>query len=268
MRTNKTKVKLKAGKAVFGLSITFPSPDLVEILGYCGADFLHLDTEHSSTSYETLIHMVRAAELSGVTPLVSVPESLPGQYAGLILKVLDLGAMGVIVPHVESKLEAQSIVDAARYFPEGKRGMFGSGRAISYGLQPSVPQYIKEANEETMVVVKVESSDGIKNIDEILSVPGIDVLTIGPNDLAQSMGYPSGKHTEPAVIDAVHTIIRRARAAGVAVGVGVPFNFPRDVYKGFLDAGVQFVNFGGIAKLIVEGTKQWMKWLDDIQRSS
>src|SRR5262245_48962889 len=139
MQSNKTKRKLKAGEVVFGSEIMFPSADVVEILGFAGLDFVYMDMEHSATSHESLAHMIRAAELSGTTSLVRIPKSDPGQYPGVILRILDLGAMGVIVPHVDTKEEAQAIVAAVKYAPAGRRGMFDVGRNTGYGTAMSGP---------------------------------------------------------------------------------------------------------------------------------
>ena len=112
MHANKTKAKLKAGEVVFGSEIMFPSADAAEILAYAGLDFVYIDMEHSATTHESLSHMIRACEIGGATPLVRIPESVPGEYPGVILRILDLGAMGVIVPHVDTGEEAQAVVDA------------------------------------------------------------------------------------------------------------------------------------------------------------
>ena len=135
MQPNKTKAKLKAGEVVFGSEIMFPSADVVEILAFAGLDFVYMDMEHSATTHESLAHMIRAAEIGGATPLVRIPESVPGQYPGVILRILDLGAMGVIVPHVDSREEAKAVVDAVKYAPAGRRGMFDVGRNTGYGTR-------------------------------------------------------------------------------------------------------------------------------------
>ncbi|MDO8750780.1 MAG: aldolase/citrate lyase family protein [Dehalococcoidia bacterium] len=259
MQKNKTKAKLKAGEVVFGSEIMFPSPDAVEILGYAGLDFVYMDTEHSATTHESLTHMIRAAEISGATSLVRIPEQLPGQYPGYILRILDIGAMGIIVPHVDTKAEAQAVVDSMKYHPLGKRGMYG-GRQTGYGFQMSTSDYVKVANEETLVVIMIESGEGVKNLPDILTVKGIDVVQIGSNDLSQSLGYP-GKLTAPTVLKAIDSVIAVARKAGVPVGVGSFASFPQDRIKRFLDAGVQFVNIG-TSNIITSGVERWREWLD------
>jgi 4-hydroxy-2-oxoheptanedioate aldolase len=258
LQKNKTKAKLKAGEVVFGSEMMFPSADVVEILGYAGLDFVYMDTEHSATTHESLTHMIRAAEISGTTPLVRIPENLSGQYPGCIMRILDIGAMGVIVPHVDTKEEAQAVVDSVKYYPQGKRGANSISRQTGYGLLMSPGEYVKEANQETMVVIMIESGEGVKNLPDILSVKGIDVVQIGSSDLAQSLGY-TGRLKEPVVLNAIDRIIAETRRAGVAVGVGALANFEEKI-KDFLDAGVQFVNIT-TNKLITSGVKQWREWL-------
>ncbi len=264
MQNNKTKAKLKAGEVAFGSEIMFPSPDVVEILGYAGLDFVYMDTEHSSSTHESLVHMVRAAEISGTTSLVRIPEQTPGQYPGYILRILDLGVMGVIVPHVDTREEAQAVVDSVKYHPMGKRGMFG-GRPTGYGYLMTTSEYVKKANEETMAIIMIESGEGVKNVKEILSVPGIDVIQIGSSDLSQSLGYP-GKLNEPVVLKAIDKIINETRKAGVAVGVGSFASFPPERIKHFMDSGVQFINIG-TSNIITTGVDQWREKLEGYKKA-
>ncbi len=261
MQKNKTKAKLKAGEVVFGSEIMFPSADVVEILGFAGLDFVYMDMEHSATSHESLAHMIRAAEIGGATSLVRIPQSVPGQYPGVILRILDLGAMGVIVPHVDTRAEAQAVVDAVKYGPEGKRGMFDVGRQAGYGFSMPGVEYVKRANEELMVVVMIESVEGLANLDSILAVDGIDVVQIGSSDLSQSMGF-RGDLAEPAVLAAIDRIVAETRRANVAVGIGSFAGFPQARIQQFLKAGAQFVNIT-TQTLLTTGAKQWRGWLDD-----
>ena len=208
MQTNKTKAKLKAGEVVIGSELNFPCPDMVEMLGYAGADYVYIDTEHSATTYESIAHMIRAAEGSGATPLVRIPENLPEQYPSFVIGCWTLGAMGGIrSSHFDYKAVARAVVDSVKYPPEGKRGA-ATGRMSGYGLHMSKTEYSKKANEETMVVIMIESAEAVDNLSDILSVKGIDVVQIGTNDLAQSMGY-IGKFTEPAVLKALDCNVYR-----------------------------------------------------------
>ncbi len=260
MHPNKTKAKLKAGGVAFGSEIMFPSADAVEILAYGGLDFVYMDMEHSATTHESLAHMIRACEIGGATPLVRIPESVPGEYPGVILRILDLGAMGVIVPHVDSREEAKAVVDAVKYAPEGRRGMFDVGRQTGYGTRMAAPDYVRRANEETLVVVMIESVEGLANLDGILSVPGIDVVQIGSSDLSSSMGF-RGDLAAPDVVAAIDRIVAATRRHGVAVGVGSFAGFSPERMRHYLRSGAQFVNIT-TQTLLLTGARAWRDRID------
>ena len=255
MRKNKTKEKLNAGEPVFGFQLSFPSPHIVEMMGYAGADFVYLDTEHSAVGHESLENMIRAAEVSGTTPLVRVPHNLPGAYPGALLRILAVGIMGVIVPHVDTKEEAIAVVKAVKCYPEGDRGVEG-GRLTKYGFGMPVGEYIKKANEDTLVVIMIESTEGVKNLPQILQVEGIDVIQIGAGDLAQSLGYP-GRIMEPIVQETIDKIIIETRKAGKAVGVGALSVREPERVRQYLNNGVQFINLV-VSNLLCNAATQWL----------
>ena len=261
MHANKTKAKLKAGEMVFGSEIMFPSADTVEILAYAGLDFVYMDMEHSATNHESLAHMIRACEIGGSTPLVRIPESVPGEYPGVILRILDLGAMGVIVPHVDTREEAKAVVDAVKYAPLGRRGMFDVGRQTGYGTRMGAQEYVKQANEETLVVVMIESTEGLANMEEILSVEGVDVVQIGSSDLSSSMGF-RGDLAAPEVVDAIDRILAAALRHNVAPGVGSFAGFSPERMRHYLQSGAQFVNIT-TQSLLLAGSRHWKQRLDE-----
>lgn len=199
LQTNNLKRALQAGEPVFGLMNSVPAPLLVEMLGYAGYDFVILDMEHVSLNPETLENAVRAAESAGLCPLVRVPCAAED----IIMRALDCGAQGVVVPHVRSRTEAQQIVRAGRYYPMGRRGISG-GRTTGFGTL-DLPSYFKRANDEIMLVVMIEDREGVEALDEILSVPGIDMVLEGAVDLSQSYGVP-GSHQDPLVQTAINSI--------------------------------------------------------------
>src|SRR3954452_2253364 len=215
MRENTAKAKLKAGEAIGGPIVGFTSPQLVEIAGRAGFDFVFLDCEHGAIGLDEVENMVRAADLVGVSTIVRVPENNAAQ----ILRYLDLGAHGVQVPHLTKKDDALRVVDATKYAPQGSRGM-GGGRAADYGLGAlSGEDYLQFANQQTWVSGMIEDLEGIRNLDQILTVEGLDIIAIGPNDLAASLGHP-GQMQHPEVQKTIDEIIAQATAAGKAVGVG------------------------------------------------
>ncbi|MDQ0916519.1 HpcH/HpaI aldolase/citrate lyase family protein [Paenibacillus sp. V4I5] len=203
LRTNRLKQKLREGKEVFGLFCSIPSPVVVEMIGLAGYDFVIIDTEHVLINPETIEHMIRAAEAVDLTALVRVPEA----DAGAILRALDGGAYGIVVPHIESIEQAEFIVKASRYFPQGERSLNG-GRPGAFGKN-SLLAYMSRANDEIMVIPMIESKQGVERIEEIVSVEGIDMIMVGTADLSQSYGVPWQTQHE-VVRKAVRTVCSSA----------------------------------------------------------
>jgi 4-hydroxy-2-oxoheptanedioate aldolase len=208
LQTNKLKQSLRNGETVYGLLNSVPAPLLVEMLGYAGYDFVILDLEHVNTNPETLENMIRAAECAGLTALVRVP----GMDAAAILRALDSGAQGIVVPHVQNRAEAEAAVSSSRYYPLGQRGISG-GRTTGFG-RLDLPSYFEQANAELLVAVMIEDRAGVENIDSIVSVPGIDLVLEGAIDLSQSYGVP-GQAQHPDVQAAILTVAEACRKNGV-----------------------------------------------------
>ena len=211
MRVNTTRQKLRDGKVVYGAIVGEYAPTTIELLGAIGWDFVMIDCEHGSMGLLEVENLVRAAETAGITPLARVPDHAPST----ILRFLDRGVQGVIVPHVNTRAQAEAVVKAARYYPEGERSI-GSTRAHDYNVGVSRTESARWLNEQVMVIPMIESVEAVANLDEILTVPGIDVLHCAPNDLAQSMGFPP----EAEVVKVRKQVIARCQAAGIPVGIG------------------------------------------------
>ncbi|MBI4305098.1 MAG: aldolase [Chloroflexi bacterium] len=211
MRKNTLKQKLNDGKATLGAFVNFPSPAMVETLGWLGMDFVIIDCEHGIMDYESAENMIRAAELSDTTPIVRVGLNHPQH----IQRYMDGGAAGVLMPFTNDGTQAKAVVDAVKYPPVGKRGFFG-GRGARYGIQP-IAEYVKEANVETFVGLQIESLEGIANQDAIINTPGADLIFLGPGDLSSVFGVP-GQITNPKVMETIETLARKIRAAGKHVG--------------------------------------------------
>jgi 4-hydroxy-2-oxoheptanedioate aldolase len=212
MQTNRMKKLIASGKPAFGVSVQFPSPEIVEMIGELGFDWVMLDAEHGSITPDNITPMIMAAELKGITPLVRPEKNDPA----VINKYLDRGAMGVQVPHVNTAAEARAVVEACLFNPQGKRGL-GGGRMADFGFGRPTTEYVKEANENMLVCVQIEDVEAVDNLDEILAVENIDVFFIGPTDLAQSLGYP-GQNGHPEVQKVVKATFDRIHAAGKASG--------------------------------------------------
>jgi 2-keto-3-deoxy-L-rhamnonate aldolase RhmA len=240
MQVNTTKQKLREGKVVFGAIVGEYAPTTVEIFGHIGFDFIMIDCEHGSMGLLEVEHLVRACETTGITPLARVPDHAPAT----ILRFLDRGVQGVIVPHVNTKAECEAVVKAARYYPDGERSI-GSTRAHDYNVGVSRLEATRWLNEQVMIIPMIEHVDAVAALDEILSVPGIDVIHCAPNDLAQSMGFPP----EEEVVKVRKEVIARCQAAGIPVGIGG--NSPRNpaAVAELAKAGATFVTVPALGML-------------------
>lgn len=208
MLKNKVKEMIQNNEKVFGVFCSIPNPLVVEMIGHAGCDFVIIDTEHASINPETVEHMIRAAEAVGLTPFVRVSEN----SEGVILRALDAGAKGVVVPHIRTVEDAQKAVQASRYYPLGKRSLNG-GRPAAFGRE-SLIDYIEQANQEMMVILMIEDSEGIENLDDILSVEGVDMILEGAADLSQSYGVPWQTRSE-RVKEGIETIHQKSRQYSV-----------------------------------------------------
>lgn len=209
MRPNSLKAKLRAGQRVVGALVTVNSPELVEMFGHLGYDFVFLDGQHGGLGVETARALIRAAELTGPTPLVRTGRN----DAAEILEYLDAGAGGVIVPDVTSRAEAEAAARATKYPPRGTRGAMAMSRAAYYGVPQAGAEYFRRADEETMCCPILENREVLGDLDAVVRVPDVDVIVIGPGDLALSMGIPGG-WKDPRVQTEVARIHRAAQTAG------------------------------------------------------
>lgn len=208
---NRFREKIRRGGVCLGAAVSFSDPAASEILCGAGLDFLWIDMEHTALSLDAVQAHIMAAELHGAAALVRVPSNEPV----IIKQVLDLGASGIIIPMVQTAGKAHDAVAATRYPPEGVRG-WGPRRASRYG-RISGPTVAEAANRSVLVVVQIEHIDAVRNLDEILTVPGIDAIYFGTSDLALSMGLaPEAPH--PSLDEAIATVIQKARQRGVCVG--------------------------------------------------
>lgn len=226
--------RIKNSEVVFGPFIKLSCPQVVEIAGRAGFDFVILDTEHAPLTAESVENLVRAAEVAGTSPIVRVYENRPA----LISRCLDVGAQGILVPHISNKEQAEALAKAARFAPKGERGVCCYVRAAQFS-QIDRYRYFDEANDNTIVVAMIEGKEGIANLDEILLVPGLDVIFIGPYDLSQSLGV-AGQVTSPEVVGEMQRVAKKAQAHGLAVGT-----FVDDVAdaKKWMGLGVQLISY-------------------------
>lgn len=211
---NVMKEKIAGGGVALGVSLMFPSPQLVEMLAYAGFDWVLLDCEHGSLSLADVELMCMAADASGITPIAR-PRS---NAAADIQSVMDRGVKGVQVPHVRSAEDARRAVAAVKFGPGAGRSLAAGTRPDRWGLGAKLPHFVGEQNAGSLVCVQIEDREAVDNVDEILAVDGIDVFFVGPSDLSQSMGFPGNPKAE-AVARAVETTLAKIVAAGKAPGM-------------------------------------------------
>ena len=210
MRPNSVKNAWKNGKQTIGGWISCDSVYVAEMMGRTGFDWLCLDMQHGLLDYNDVRDMLPAISLSDTMPFVRVPWNEP--Y--IMMKVLDAGAYGVIVPLVNNREEAEKAVAACRYPPDGMRSM-GPIRAGMYGGRG----YVQHANDEIAGIAMIETAEALENLDEICSTPGLDAVYIGPSDLAYAIGLPPrGDNDDPKHVETVHHIYDTARKHGIHVG--------------------------------------------------
>jgi 4-hydroxy-2-oxoheptanedioate aldolase len=212
IRPNRVKQQLAAGKVATIVAGT-NEPDLIDQLGPLGVDGIWLEGEHGGVDYADLGNLTRACDLWGVTSVVRVMDN---DYA-TIYRTLDRGAQGIVVPHVNTRAEAKAAVEASKFAPLGKRGMFTSRQGFA------VDDYLKTANDQSLLIVLIEDIVAVNNLDEILAVDHIDVFFVAPNDLATSMGHIGNMghpEVQQTVDKAITKIVQSGHVAGTLVNSG------------------------------------------------
>jgi 2-keto-3-deoxy-L-rhamnonate aldolase RhmA len=217
MRPNTIKSQLAAGQVPLGTFVfEFNTPGIARIIAEAGADFVVFDMEHTGWSVETIRTLLATVRATDLVPLVRVPTT---EY-DFIARVLDAGAMGIMVPMVESAEQARAIVAAAKYPPKGRRGAaFGIAHDDYTG--GDIVEKIASANREGLLLAQIETVGGLANVETIAATPGIDVLWIGQFDLSLSMGLP-GQFTHSEIIAAMDRVIVACQEHGKVAGIMAP----------------------------------------------
>lgn len=249
MRKNLTKEKIKAGETAYGVFVPLWSPTIIEVIGLIGFDFAIFDAEHGPMGVESCEHMVRAADTVNITPIIRVAVNVQQN----ILRYLDIGALAVQMPMINSKADAESVVRAVKYPPEGGRGLAGV-RAADYGLTGTLGDYVKKANHETMAIIHVETMQAVDNLKETLTVPGIDVVFIGPTDLSSAMGYP-GQVNHPEVQKMIGNLVKEIRASGKAAGT-IAYDF--ETLRRCQERGFQYIAYN-VVPMIVKSGREYLQ---------
>jgi 4-hydroxy-2-oxoheptanedioate aldolase len=209
---NKMKKKMEKGIPVLGTFFGLNSVLAVECLGLAGLDFLVIDSEHSPVDVEGALNFIIAAELHGITPLVRVKN----HHRDSILKMLDIGAKGLVIPCIEKPDDVKNIVRYGKYYPIGQRGV-AMARSGGFGFEDfsrgDIEKYFQVCNKETMLIPQCETSGFLENIEEICLIKGIDGIFIGPYDLSVALNKP-GKFNDPEFLAAIRRVLKATKDAG------------------------------------------------------
>ena len=245
MRENRLRTLWNSGGAAVNGWLAIPNSFSAETMAHQGWHTLTIDMQHGMIDDAALVPMLQAISTTNTVPVVRVPWLEPG----ILMKALDAGAYGVICPMVNTREDAQKLVAYTHYPPRGTRS-FGPLRAVLY----AGADYVQHANDTIAVFAMIETAEALDNLDDILSVEGLDAIYIGPSDLSLALGCkPTFDDLEPKAFEAVEHILARAKAHGVVAGIhnGTPEAARRRIAKGF-----QFVTISSDARLMADGAQQ------------
>ena len=245
---NRAKAKLQAGEIVLGVGLrNARTVDIAKAMKTAGFDWLFIDLEHSTMDADMAAQISVAAQDAGITPVVRVP-GLAHHHA---TRVLDGGAQGIVVPHVDDAETAARMVQNVRYPPVGHRSITGALPQLDFASHPS-GEVAAAVNEATLLVLMLESPGAIDRVDEIAAVPGYDALLIGTNDLTMEMGIP-GQVDHPDVVDAYRRVIAACKAHGKHPGMGGVYTPP--LMHRYLDLGMKLILAGGDHSFLMAGAR-------------
>lgn len=247
MKQNDLKKRMAAGETVFGIFINSGSTIACEIAGLCGFDFVMIDSEHGPTDPLDNRDLIAAAEYRDTVPIVRVTN---GSY-DMILRTLDVGAHGVMVPQVNTSEQAEAAAEAALYTPEGSRGV-ATTRAGDYGFFQPMSEYFRQANERNLVIVQCENKKAVPNLEQICAVPGVDVVFVGPYDLSASMGTP-GKVDYESIRKTADLVLEKTAANGKFAGI---FTKNAEEARQYAAMGFRFIIVSTDISCLVSGCRK------------
>jgi 4-hydroxy-2-oxoheptanedioate aldolase len=248
MRANNIQTIWNNGGAIVNGWASIPSSVSAEIMAHQGWDSITVDLQHGLVDYQTALSMLQAISTKDVTPMARVPWLEPG----IIMKLLDAGAYGIICPMVNTREDAEALVAACRYAPQGMRS-FGPTRAVFY----AGADYAKHANDTVLALAMIETKQALDNVEAIVSTPGLNGVYIGPSDLSLSMGHtPKLDQEEPVVVEAINKILKASKDAGIRAGIHClePAYARRMIEQGF-----DLVTIGSDIRLLASMAAQSVK---------
>jgi 2-dehydro-3-deoxyglucarate aldolase len=248
MLARSIKEKMRRGEPSIGAWQSLAHPSISEIYAMAGYDFVVVETEHTAIDNSETLRLIMAIEQRGAVPLVRLAWVDPIQAKA----VLDSGAAGVLVPMVNTREEARLAVNMTKYPPLGFRGV-GLARAQDYGAR--FDEYVKHANDDSLLILQIEHKDAVANIEEIVSVPGIDGTFIGPYDLSMSLGIP-GQLQHPLIVEAKEKVLKATLDHGLIAGIHFvqPRTAAEDARKA-IAAGYRFIAIGSDILFLNDGAK-------------
>ncbi|NQU17128.1 MAG: aldolase [Candidatus Saganbacteria bacterium] len=251
---NRLKEKIKNGETVLGTWCILPSPSVINVIAAARLDFVIIDMEHGPIGFETAEDMVRAAQSEDCSAIVRVPKNDESD----ILRALDIGADGIVIPHIEKVEDRKRAIKSIKYFPIGERGFSPFTRAGSYDpADPAV--HTKRENEKTMTVLIIEGVEGVKNLDSIIDDQNIDVVYFGLCDLSQAIGVP-GKLDDPKLKEYVSACVKKVKDKNMAVGA---FTDRPEMLKWFKEIGIQFITYSLDTTELCRSFKHFIKDFND-----
>ena len=258
---NRIKRALTRGEVVTGMLLFSGSPMVVEMMAAAGVDFVIIDMEHSALDLDRCAHLIRAADAAGITPLVRVPEV----DAALVKKVLNLGAMGIAVPHANRE-NCEAALRAVRYAPEGERGACPIVRAAQY-TPSDWNEYARRANREIMVIPLLEDRAVIEGFDDLVALPGLDIFFVGPTDLGISLGVPGATFDDPKLGGALDQVIAAARRHDKHVMTTIGNRLDPEYGRAVARRGVQLIVLGTDGHLFLDAVRR-MNAVKDAKREA
>ena len=239
MRANTLRDIWKRGDAAINGWLSIPSSFASEVMSHQGFDSLTVDMQHGVVDYQVAVTMLQGIAAKDVVPLARVPWNDPAW----IMKILDAGAYGVICPMINTRQDAEALVGACKYAPRGFRS-FGPVRASLY----AGADYAQHANDTLIVMPMIETAEAVKNLDDILSVPGVDAVYVGPSDLSLTLGCtPKLDQTEAPVVEAQHRIVEACKKHGVVAGI---HNATAAYARKMVEIGYQFVTLASDSRFL------------------
>lgn len=252
---NPLKRRLAEGGVAIGSFLRLPAAEAAEICGHAGCDFVLIDMEHSTVTWERAAGMVAGAEYAGAVPVIRVSNGA----RDTVTRALDVGAHGVMVAQVDSPHQARAIAAATRYGSDGTRGTAGNRRS-GYGAALSLGEFVEAANRATFLSLQIETMKAIDAVDDIAATPGLDCLFVGLSDLSVDLDMP-GQWDHPTVLEAVARVQEACDAHGVALGVPVP---DARFAERFLERGARFIACGDVGIM----GRAMREFVEGVRRSS